>query len=875
MKKAALSILLLIATFLSGAAQTLKVEAPGLVDVSERFNVVFVVDGSTSPQNFSWEPGDGFTVVWGPQKGTSTSIQFINGKSSRSSTTTYTYILQATAPGTYILPAATARIKGEDISSSPVTVKVVKEGQTSAGSGTGAAAATPQSSSAAAASPSEDVFIRMSLSRTNVVVGEPVTATLKLFNRANLSNVESPRFPSFNGFWSNETLAPTEINFQREQVGGKIYNAAVLRQWTLIPQKSGELTVDPSEIIAVVSVKAPRRTPQSIFDDFFDSGYVQQRLRLTTPSYKINVSPLPGGAPAGFGGGVGQFSVSASLTRDSLKAHDAASLIVTVKGKGNISLVEAPKVQFPPDFEVYDTKTTSSVDKSGTSGSKTFEFPFIPRSPGEFTIGPIACSYYDISSRKYRTTTSDTLRINVSRAPGIASEAHSGPSEGTLTVNRSGVRNIGEDIRFIKTGTKLSTGKELFVGTGLYWGIAALMALVALAVALLANRAARRRADIAGTRNRKATKMALRRLRNAGDFLRKGLSTAFYEELHRALVGFVSDKLGMDMADQTKENIEKVLTDGGVAPETASSFVGILGQCEMARYSPEGGQESMNACYDKAVRLVGEIDSTMKTVKHTSAKAAGSILAVVLLLGPGLNMLAAEDYPDSLWKAGVEAYSSGDWKGAADAWTAVEDTGLESAQLYYNLGNAWFRLGETGKSILCYERALRLNPSDKDAAFNLAYAREFTQDRIDSVPEFILVTWMRKMSHWMGSNAWAALSLVLFAITLALALLFVLGATPAARKTGFFAGIVTLLLSLGAAGFAFWQKNEAEHRNAAIVMKGVSPVKSSPAGDGAKDLFVLHEGTKVKILDRVGEMTDIELPDGRQGWIASGDLEII
>ena len=376
---------------------------------------------------------------------------------------------------------------------------------------------------------------------------------------------------------------------------------------------------------------------------------------------------------------------------------------------------------------------------------------------------------------------------------------------------------------------------------------------------------------MAGSRGRKATRQAMKRLKLAGDFLNKNLYTAFYEELHQALMSFVSDKLTMDMADQSKENIAAALSARGVPEATVASFTDLLDACEYARYAPNAGHDAMNAHYEQAVSVITAIDSSMK--KCVSAAPAATLLALLLLLP--LSAGAAESYPDSLWKAGVEAYSASQWRQAVSDWSDLAATGLRSKELYYNLGNAYFKAGEIAPAILNYERALRLDPSDSDVRYNLEFARAQTQDRIDEVPEFILKTWTRKLSYLLSSNAWAGLSLFLLALTLGLILLFLLGPTVNARRTGFFTGIVTLLLTLMCWGFARSLKTAAERHDDAIVMRAVSSVTSSPSSDAAKSLFILHEGTKVKVLDEVSGYTDIELADGRRGWISSADIERI
>ena len=859
MRRLAILLTALLAWSASALAQgTISVSVQNLVAADEQFNVTFTIEGESRPSDFEWEPGEGFQLVWGPQKGSSTSISIVNGKKTQTSQTTYTYVLMPRATGTFQLPAATATIKGKTVTSRSVTIQVVsggaapQQGGQQQGQGSG-------SSSGGSVTPSgDDIFMRMSVSKTKAVVGETITATLKLYHRVNIAGFEDARFPSFTGFWSQEVQAPSNIEFHRENVGDRIYDAAVIRSWTLIPQQAGEITIDPAELVCLVNVRDRRASTGSIFDSFFQDEYRTVRKRVSTPAVKINVSRIPAGAPASFGGGVGTFRMTASLTRDSLQTHDAGTLRIAVSGKGNISLLEAPKVDFPPDFEVYDIKT--KVD----GNTKTFEYPFIPRSHGEFVIGPVEYSYYDVSSGKFVTLRSEPMPLKVSK--GAESQQASAGGQLVVNPNRKDVRDLGSDIRYIATSKPaLSRKGYFFVGSGLFWLIAALLCAFAAAIYFGVRKVAARRADVVGTRRSGASKMARKRLALAGEFLKKDLYGAFYEELHKALLGFVSDKLAISAADLSKENISERLVAAGVSAELADRFTGLLDACEFARYAPSEGHEAMNAHYEGAVAVISEIDSSMR---KPSAKGAGAVVALLVLLA----LPAYSQGTDSLWRAGTDAYAAGQWEEASAAWQAIADSGLESSELYYNLGNAAFKQDDIAHAILWYERAVKVDPSNADARYNLDFARAQLQDRIEEVPEFFLETWGRKMCWLLPSGVWAVLFLVLLAATLAMLLLFLLG-RGGARKAGFFIGLATLVLALLCLDFAFWQKTDARSDTGAIVTAPVVEVKSSP-GSGVS-LFVLHEGTKVTVLEQVGDWYNIELADGRQGWLKVGNFDYI
>lgn len=859
--------------FVAAAQTKIAVEAPNIVGSDEQFNVTFIIEGEDRPSNFNWNPGDDFTLVWGPQRGESTSIRVINGKRSKSSQFTYTYILAPKKTGKFELPAATAKMKGETITSVQAAVEVLAS-DSSASAQSGASSGNTQQTKPSGTISSKDLFLKFTVSRTSAVVGQPLTAELKLYQNVDIAGFEGAKFPAFNGFWSQETAAPNNINFQREEVDGRLYNSALLRRYVLIPQQVGNLVIDPAELVCLVNVRRPSHG-NSIFDSFFDDNTMTVRKRVTTPAVHVHVNPLPSGAPATFGGGVGSFRISASLSKDQLKMHEATSLTVTVSGRGNVSLLEAPKVNFPADMDVYDTKTTENTDKTtgGTSGSKVFEYPFIPRSHGEFTIAPIEYSYYDVNAGKYETISTGPITFNVEK--GDAAETQTSTSQ-LVMPDRKSVKNLGEDIRFIRTRQPSYKFRTVFFVDSLwYWVTAALILLVAGLLWYLMEGMEARRADVVGNKNRKATKMALGRLKMAAGYLQKNLYSAFYEELHKALLGFASDKMNIGAEDLSKENIAAMLKEAGVAEDLSAQFVALLDACEFARYSPDGGNEAMNTHYNEAVKVISSIDSVMKTHKKNTSAVKAMILIMSMLMIPGLTHAENTAYLDSLWNKGVQAYTDGRWSECTESLKALESVGVVSPELYYNLGNAYFKSGDYPHAILYYERTLKISPSFEDARINLDFANSLIRDKIDAVPEFVLKSWARKVCYLMPSDFWAVISIVLFAAALALFLVFRLGASRGLRRTGFYCSIVALILSASSFGMARWQRNSYLRADGAIVMKPVASVKSSPSRDSSKDLFVLHEGTKVTVLDTVGEWKNISLSDGRQGWIEESDMEMI
>jgi len=874
--KRILTLLMLLST-LTGAAQTLKVEGPGVVASDETFRIVFTADGRMS--DFEWPGTDDFDVVWGPQRGSMSSTNIVNGKRTSSHQETMTYLLQPKKTGTFTIAAATANVDKTSVSSSTLKIEVVAAGQPTqpqAGNGTESSSGQPSQADRSQGNDpavtgtvsNQDIFLRLTLNKTNVVKGEPITATLKLYTRTDIAGFEDIKFPTFNGFWSKETVTVNNLEFKRENVNGSIYNSALLRQYALIPQQSGTLTIDPAEMVCQLRVRTSTGSPLSIFDDFFDQ-YQTIRKRISTASIQVKVRDLPAGAPASFAGGVGDFKINARMSKDGIKSNEAASLTVTISGNGNLSMLEAPEVSFPPDFEVYDIKSTDKTSASGTSGSKTFEFPFIPRSHGDFVIPSIEYSYYDNAHGKYVTTSTGDIAVTIEKGEEIA-----GSGVAVAGSNRQSVRSLAEDIRYIALGDgHLKKKDSFFAGSLLFYLLMLTLAIIILIINRLLSFTRERRADVAGSKNRKANRMARARLKSAESYLKQGLGGAYYEELHKALTGYVSDKLMIPAADLSKESISDHLRERGVRDENVAALIKLIDQCEFARYAPDSEQKQMQNEYDEALTVISAIESQLKNPKNgRGGKAAGAVVAVLLL---GLSFSAsAQDDVSSLWDKAGEAFAAGQWQNALNFYQTIEAENLQSADLFYNIGNTYFKLDDNAHAILYFERALKLDPSHDDAAHNLAIVRQMTLDKIDAVPDFILVSWFRNLRQGLSADAWAWVTLGILLGVGILLTLFRNAASPALRKVAFILACLAFVLVVFSFIFSLQQKRAVTRQDSAIVTLPVCSVKSSPA-EGGKTVFVLHEGTKVRLLDNVGDWAKVEIADGRQGWAPTGTLEVI
>lgn len=613
-----IAVVIFCTTCLMGQTQ-FDIQAPSVVSQGERFTIKFKANARID--NFSSPDISGAAVLAGPVPSESSYTQIINGKRTDSYEHTYTYVLQAGDQSVIAISQATANIDGKSYNSRPVTIEVVSSGAASSASpasSTSSQTASPLPSSANSSSnPNSafdnyddsydsdnitygkaDIFLRLYLNKTKVVKGEPIIATLKIYTRSGIAGFEDVKFPVFNGFWSQELETPQNINFSRERVDNQIYNSALLRKYVIIPQQTGTLTIEPAEIVCQVQVmeRAPRG--RSIFDDFFGTDtYSIQKKKLSTGKKSVVVNSLPSGAPADFGGGVGHFNMNVRLSKDSLKSNDAASVIVEISGNGNLNLIETPNITFPADFEKYDVRTTNNYSNSaeGTQGKRVFEYPFIPRVDGDYTIPPITYSYFDLSSRRYTTLTSDSLRIKVSKGDGVTSNNY------TDFASQRKVSNLGEDIRYIKRDNPSLKKIGLFhLSSFNYYLIILLLLSLFTFIYTMLKRSRKISSDVVRVRNRRANKTAKLKLRQSQIYLKENKLQEFYTELHTALSGYIADKLSIPYADMQKSTIENQLIQRGIESEKVSDFINLLDECEMVRYSPNYSSSNMSVHYQKA-----------------------------------------------------------------------------------------------------------------------------------------------------------------------------------------------------------------------------------------------------------------------------------
>ncbi len=595
--------LLLATLFITSASLAEEVKftatAPRVVEVGEQFRLVYTVNEKA--KDIQLPSLSGFRVLMGPSTSRNSSSQYINGKWSSSTTYTYTYVLLAEKEGKFTVNPAKIKVKGYDFSSNSVSIEVVKANEKPQNN------QSNQSSQAAANKITQaNLFVKVDVDRKNVYMGEHVVATIKVYTRLNIAGFGDSKFPSFNGFLSQEIPTSGQISLQRENVNGTIYNTGVIRKLILFPQHTGNITIDPFELECIIR-QSRSSGNRGFFDDFFDN-YQDIRVPRKSKPVTIRVKEFPANKPASFDGAVGSFRMSATVDKDSLQANDAITLKVNISGNGNLKLINPPEFDFPADFEVYDPKTNQDLKSTakGMTGSTTFEYLIIPRHAGDYEIPPVDFSFFDPKAGIYRTRSTPKFNIKVGKGSGDATSAV------ISSFSKEDVKFIGKDIRFIKTNDFVPRLKgEVFFGTTNFY-LAYLIPFLVFILAFVFNRKRiKENADLARVKNKRANRVAMKRLKAASTSLKAQKKEEFYDEILKALWGYTSDKLNLPLADLNKENITEILQGKNVDDELIQDFLNILNTCEFARYAPSTGSSEMDELYKKTMDTITKLEKSI------------------------------------------------------------------------------------------------------------------------------------------------------------------------------------------------------------------------------------------------------------------------
>lgn len=605
-------LFLFFAVLTANAEQTrFTMNAPTAVEAGKQFRLSFTLNEQGS--NLKLPPGieNNFDILMGPSTSQSISMTNINGQTSQEITYGFTYILRSKQEGTFELRPASIEVGGKIFESNSLKIQVVKaqskpvQPQAGTGGGTGIDEQTqgsPQNVELGA----ENLFVRIEMSKQNVYKGEQIVATVKLYVNPNIpvAGFDEVNLPTYEGFYTQDVEIPQQVNFTREVYDNKIYQVGVLKKTILFPQQTGQITVKPITMGLLVQQQVKQR---SFFDDFFNS-FRTVKASISSKPVTVNVKDIPK-APADFMGGVGNFSINSEISSQDVTTNDAVTLKVTISGSGNIRLVNSPKLQLPSDFEIYDPKTTDnvSVGNTGVSGTKTIEYLFQPRFEGEYTVPAISFSYFNPASGTYETKSTTEYTLRVKKGSGEQTAAVVG------SMRKEDVQLLGQDIRYIQQGDpELEAKGYTFFGTSLFYFLYGGSAFAFLLLFFIYRKKAQENANIALMRNKKANKVAQKRLKAAATFMKQNNNEAFYESVLKAFEGYLSDKLGIPVADLSRDSAVAGLQKKNVEQAVISDFVSVVEQCEFARYAPAGGSEARNELYTKAETTMGLMEKQIK-----------------------------------------------------------------------------------------------------------------------------------------------------------------------------------------------------------------------------------------------------------------------
>lgn len=579
--------------------------APDVVVSGDQFRLTFTVN-TQKVKDFRAPSIKGFEVLMGPSRSSQNSTQIINGKVSSSSSITYTYILMAGKEGTYNIPAASIVADGETKISNSLQIKVLPADDASASSAQGGSASSSRSQAVGSKITDKDLFITASASKTKVYEQEAILLTYKVYTVVDLRQLLGD-MPDLKGFHTQEVELPAQKTFSLEHYNGRNYNTTVWWQYVLFPQQSGTMEI-PS--ITFEGVVAQRINSGDPFDAFFNGGtnYVEIKKKIVTPKLKINVAALPS-KPADFSGAVGTFTMASSINSKSVKTNDAVTIKLTVTGTGNMKLIGTPEVKFPQDFEVYDPKIDNqfNLTREGLSGSKTYEYLAIPRHAGKFTIPAVSFTYFDLKTKTYKTLKSEEYVINVEKGQGNADQVIAD------FTNKESVKMLGNDVRYIKRGaTQFAQRGDYFYGTTVYWMWYIIPFVLFVGVILMYRKQAMDNANTAKMKTKKANKVAVKRMKLAGKLLSENKKNEFYDEVLKALWGYISDKLSIPVSQLSKDNIEQELSRYGVNEELVKAFINVLNDCEFARYAPGDENEAMDKVYTASIEIISKMENSIK-----------------------------------------------------------------------------------------------------------------------------------------------------------------------------------------------------------------------------------------------------------------------
>ena len=589
-----------------GAAVHLSVHNPRgrrAIGVGDLFYISYEVQNTdAAPEKPASVPGA--KVMYFDRTGQSSSFTSVNGKTTQSFSYTYTLTLRAEKEGNFTFgPVAVGGTK-----SNPVNYSI----------GAAAAAQQPGAPSGNARTPADrhdsstgpkfigkgdgNLFLKAEVSSSSAYEQQALVYTVKLYTTYDaIKFIGATSAPKFEGFVVEESKdISTSLNY--ETYGGKTYATAIIARYIIFPQMKGELKVLGNTYTVSVDER------EYYHDPFWGNMSVAKPLQLNvTPNdLKINVKPLPTPQPANFSGGVGQFKIESSLPAQTFLSNQAASIVYTVSGTGNLKYVKLPDLNalYPSQLEVYSPtpEVNANVGKSNVSGTARFDYSFMPLEAGTFRIPDVELVYFNPASGRYETSTARGYEISVGKGTGSAKS------------QTRGMMSFNPKLLPVEQG-QLSQEHVPYVRTLLYWLLYIVPVLILLGAVIYYRAYIKANADLLAVKSRKANKMARMRLRKAATCMKRNEADRFYDEMLAALWGYLGDKLKMPTSELTRENVSGKLEEAAIPADVVSRMIALLDECEFAKYAPAAQKGNMQPVYDEGVEVINSLEESFKQKK--------------------------------------------------------------------------------------------------------------------------------------------------------------------------------------------------------------------------------------------------------------------
>lgn len=858
MRRYLLLLQLVLFSMVLAYGQRLVVSVPSNVSVGENFRLTYTVGTINASDEIQiGKVPDAFEVITGPYVSWQSSYQMAKGHTSSSSSKTYTFILYASKKGTYTIPAASVVVNGKKLTSKTARVQVSGKVQSSNGVPRmhDDSDGQPRMRNAGTPISGSDLFIKVSANKRRVHEQEPILLTYKVYTLVNLSKLDG-KMPDLTGFHTQEIQLPQQKSFHIERVNGRPYRCVTWSQYVMYPQMTGKLEIPSITFEGTVSQQNRNVDP---FEAFFNggSGYIEVKRSIKAPGITVQVDPLPK-RPANFSGGVGKFNISAQISKTKVKANDPITVRVVVGGVGNLKLIKQPEVNFPKDFDKYDAKVMdkTKLTQSGVEGNMVYDFLAVPRNQGNYVIPAVEFVYYDVDANAYKTIKTQSFNLEVEKGDGNASTA----------IDYGDLKN--KDIHPIKEGDfEVQDIADIFYGSPKYWGTLSLLFVVFVGVLVIFRKRAIESADVTRLKIKKANRIATKRLQHANKLMLNNEHDKFYDEVLRTLWGYVGDKLNIPVEQLSKDNIAEKLAQRNVNEDTVNMFVKAVDECEYNRYAPGDTKGNMNQTFEAAMTAIIKIEDVLSGVKKRRPR---MFFLSVLVLAWAFSVPAGAITK----KNADDEYKKGNYVQAIRDYEELLKKG-PSVELYYNLGNAYYRVDNITRAVLNYERALKLSPGDEDIRFNLQMARSKTIDKITPKSEMFFVTWYKSLVNITSVDGWAKTAMFSLAIALVLVLCYLFGRKLIIRKAGFYGAVAFMVLFVLSNVFAYAQMQILTQRSGAVVVSPSAALRKTPVPNSEYN-SIIHEGSRVEIVDdTMKDWKLVELEDGREGWMLSSQMERI